>query len=545
MSSSDVRRRARRVAAESFGWDELRHGQEDAIAAVVDGTDTLCVMPTAYGKSAIYQVAGMLIAGATVVVSPLIALQRDQMTGIAQSPGEVDAVAVNSAQSDGRNEDAWESLAVAESEFIFLSPEQLAKPDVVRRLGEIGVSLFVVDEAHCISAWGHDFRPDYLRLGAVIEQLGHPATVALTATGALPVREEIVERLGMREPLVLTRGFDRPNLALSVARYESEDEKRDAVIDSIRNLDMPGLLYVGTRRAAAEYADALAEHGLRVAAYHAGLPAAERKRVHEAFHADELDVVAATNAFGMGIDKPNVRFVHHAAITASLDSYYQEIGRAGRDGEPADARLHYRAEDLGLRAYFTAKHADLDVAEAVVTALRHADGPVRTAELARVVGASTRKVGGMVGLLHDAAVLERVRGSIRISGSFTGSARDGAERAEEQSEMRERIAESRLEMMRGYAETTGCRRQFLLAYFGERLDEPCGNCDTCRAGTAEQSQHVAGDRFAENTRVRHAEWGEGTVMSTEDDRITVFFEEEGYRVLARSAIDENDLLDTI
>ncbi|MFD1861098.1 RecQ family ATP-dependent DNA helicase [Aeromicrobium camelliae] len=543
MPPHDTIARARGLAAEAFGWEELRGGQEDAISALAAGTDVLCVMPTAYGKSAIYQVAGMLVDGVTVVVSPLIALQADQLAGLEDAPNAPEAVAINSAQSEGRNEDAWSSLAVGESEFIFLSPEQLAKPDVVDRLREQTVSLFVVDEAHCVSAWGHDFRPDYLRLGAVIERLGHPVTLALTATGAPPVREEIVERLAMRDARIITRGFDRPNLWLGVNRHESEDRKREAVLDQVAELRKPGLVYVATRRAAEEYAEALTDRGLRAAAYHAGLRAAERRRVHEAFLDDELDVVAATSAFGMGIDKPNVRFVVHAAITESLDSYYQEAGRAGRDGEPALVELHYRQEDLGIRRFFAARHPDAELVRAIVSALEAADSPVSNAELARRLDVSPRKLSGHLGLLHDAVVVERVRTRIRLSPQFAGSPADAVERAEEQSAMRERIDESRLEMMRGYADTTGCRRQYLLRYFGESLDEPCGNCDTCDAGTAEAAEPVADDPFPVQTRVQHVEWGEGVVMSTEDDRITVFFESEGYKVLSREAIEEDDLLE--
>ncbi len=537
--------RARELAADAFGWDRLRNGQEDAIEALAAGRDTLCVMPTAYGKSAIYQIAGMLVEGATVVVSPLIALQLDQMDGLADAPDAPSAVAVNSAQSESRNEAAWETLAVGESEFVFLAPEQLAKAEVVDHLAEVGISLFVVDEAHCVSAWGHDFRPDYLRLGAVIERLGHPPTLALTATGAAPVRDEIVERLGFRDPLILTRGFDRPNLWLGVNRHESEDDKREAVIEQVTAQAAPGLVYVSTRRAAEEYAAALTERGLRAAAYHAGLPAKERTRVHEAFLDDALDVVAATSAFGMGIDKPNVRFVIHAAVTESLDSYYQEIGRAGRDGEPATIELHYRAEDLGLRRFFAARHPDADLVRAIVDALAGADGPVRNAELAKTVGANPRKVSGLVGLLHDAVVVERVHSGIRLSRRFEGSADEAVALAESQADMRERIDESRIEMMRGYAETQGCRRQYLLGYFGEPLEQPCGNCDRCDAGTSEAAEVIENDPFALQTRVRHAEWGDGVVMSTEDDRITVFFDSEGYKVLARTLIAEENLLETI
>jgi len=520
---------ARRLASDAFGWERLRTGQEDAIAAVAAGRDTLCVMPTAYGKSAIYQVAGMLREGCTLVISPLIALQRDQMAGLADAPDAPSAVALNSAQSQSANSRAWDAIALGASEFVFLAPEQLARPETVEALARAGVSLFVVDEAHCVSSWGHDFRPDYLRLAEVIERLGHPTTLALTATGAAPVREEIVARLGMRDPLVLTRGFDRPNLRLGVTRHETDAAKRDAVVAQVRHETIPGLVYVATRRAAEDYARALTEAGLRAAAYHAGLAAAERSRVHAAFSDDELDVVAATSAFGMGIDKPNVPFVVHAAVTESLDSYYQEIGRAGRDGEPATVELHYRPEDLGLRRFFAAKHPDRDLVRRIVTALRDEPGPVRNAGLAALVEASPRRVSALVGLLHDAVVVQRTRRGIRLAPGFAGSGDDAVERAAQQAAIRERIDQSRIEMMRGYAETLGCRRQYLLRYFGQESDRPCGHCDNCDAGLPEPDAEPADDMFPPHSRVRHAEWGEGAVMSVEEDRITVFFESEGTR----------------
>jgi ATP-dependent DNA helicase RecQ len=287
---------------------------------------------------------------------------------------------------------------------------------------------------------------------------------------------------------------------------------------------------------------------VQAAAYHAGLRAKERSEVHRRFLDDEVDVVVATSAFGMGIDKPDVRFVIHAAVTDSLDSYYQEAGRAGRDGEPAHVELHYRAEDLGLRRFFAAKHPDADLVRGIVTALQDAGRPVRPRALAEATGASTRRVSALVGLLTDAVVLERAGSGIRLSPAFRGGPDDAAVRAEEQAEMRERIDESRIEMMRGYAETLGCRRRYLLGYFGEPLDEPCGNCDNCDAGISEASEAgeaVADDPFPVQSRVRHAEWGEGVVMSGEDDRITVFFESEGYKVLARELIAEHGLLERI
>lgn len=559
------REQIRELAAQAFGWDSLRPGQEEAVRAIAGGQDTLAVMPTGYGKSAVYQLAGLLRPGATVVVSPLLALQADQLAQIADLPAGPGAVAINSSRTARVNESAWRTVSKGDTEFVFLAPEQLAKDDVIEHLRQSDVSLFVVDEAHCVSAWGHDFRPDYLRLGTVIDRLGHPPTLALTATGAAPVREEIVERLAMRDPLVLTRGFDRPNLWLEVDRHAAEQDKREAILTSILGQEVPGLLYVATRRQTVEYAQTLEEHGVRAAAYHAGLRVGERERVHEAFRDDELDVVVATSAFGMGIDKPNVRFVLHAGVPESLDAYYQEVGRAGRDGDPALAQLHFRPEDLGLRRFFTSKHVDENAVRALIAVLEEADEPLRAAELGRRIDVSARKVSSLLGLLHDAAVVIRDRGGARLLKSFVtsttkvGNTDDDASAdtapsvadaavglATEQAAMRQRIDASRLEMMRGYAETRGCRRQFLLGYFGEHLAEPCGRCDTCESGSAQEhletrqgtepSEESAG--FDAQTRVQHVDWGPGTIMSSEADRITVFFEQEGYKVLTRAALEE-------
>ena len=310
-------------------------------------------MPTGGGKSAVYQIPALLVPGPTVVVSPLIALQRDQVMALRKRIAG-SAVRANSEISRAAYREAFRAVRTGEAEFLFLAPEQLAKPETMAALRDAAPSIFVVDEAHCISSWGHDFRPDYLRLGEVIAELGHPTVIALTATAAPPVRAEIVERLRLREPELVVRGFDRPNIFLEVVHELDAAAKREAAVLRAAGSAKPGIVYVATRRAADEYAAELAEIGLAAAAYHAGLPVAERDRVQQEFMDGALDVVAATTAFGMGIDKADVRFVMHADVADSLDSYYQEIGRAGRDGAPALACLFYRPEDLGLRRFFAA-----------------------------------------------------------------------------------------------------------------------------------------------------------------------------------------------
>ncbi|MGI8406234.1 MAG: RecQ family ATP-dependent DNA helicase [Thermomicrobiales bacterium] len=265
------------VAQEKFGLEKLRPGQGEAIDGVLRGRDTLAVMPTGSGKSAIYQIAGVTIDGYTIVVSPLIALQQDQVESIVDmgagaAGAAVGAAAeVNSTLTDTERDDVFARLQEGKIEFLFLAPEQFANEDTMACLEKTPPALFVVDEAHCISEWGHDFRPDYLRLGAMIEQLGHPLTLALTATAAPPVRQEIIERLGMRDPAVVVKGFDRPNIRLAVETFEDEESKRDALLERIEASAKPGIVYAATRRDTEELANALAERGISAAAYHAGL----------------------------------------------------------------------------------------------------------------------------------------------------------------------------------------------------------------------------------------------------------------------------------
>jgi ATP-dependent DNA helicase RecQ len=406
-------------------------------------------------------------------------------------------------------------------------------------------SLLVVDEAHCISSWGHDFRPDYLRLHTAIERIGRPRVLALTATASPPVRDEIVSRLRLQDAVQVVSGFDRPNLALEVQAFRDDEQRREAVVMRAMGEAKPGLVYTATRKSAEAYAAALAELGIDAAAYHAGMRAADREDVHERFTTGRLDVVVATTAFGMGIDKADVRFVLHAEVADSLDSYYQEIGRAGRDGEPAVAALHYRQEDLGLRRFFASGSTDEKALRKVATLLNHADGAVEPTALAEEADLQPTRLAGLVNLLEQAGAVEvQADGAITAADDAPGP-RAAAEAAAEVADSHKKVEQSRVDMMRAYAETTGCRRQFLLAYFGETLAEPCGNCDTCAAGTAQEQADAGSSPYALQSRVAHATWGEGVVMRYEGDRIVVLFEEVGYRTLSLEAVAARGLLEPI
>jgi ATP-dependent DNA helicase RecQ len=529
--------RIERTAREAFGFEALRPGQREAIESVLAGRDTLAVMSTGSGKSAIYQIAGLLIPGATVVVSPLIALQRDQVEDLQQRQLG-GAAQLNSTVSAAAREAALAELAEDALEFVFLAPEQLSNDEVLTELAVADVSLLVVDEAHCISEWGHDFRPDYLKLGAVREALGRPTVLALTATAAPPVRDEITDRLNMADPEVIVRGFDRPNIHLSVERFQDERKRDRALVERVAATPGSGIVYTATRRRAEELAELIGERSL---AYHGGLPARERDGVQTAFMQGAVDVVVATTAFGMGVDKPDVRFVFHAEPAESIDAHFQETGRAGRDGEPAEAVLFFRAEDLGLRRFFAAGgHVGLDDLEAVVEAVRDAGGRADATELKEETGLSDSKLATAVSRLEDAGALE-VRPDGDVAKAPSAPPPDEAVRdAFIDDQRRREFDRSRVDMMRAYAETADCRRHFVLAYFGEPYEPPCGACDNCDAGTVEATPDDV--PFPVGARVVHGEWGAGVVQRYSGDAMSVLFDDVGYKTLAVELVVERVLL---
>jgi ATP-dependent DNA helicase RecQ len=523
-----------RVARETFGFEALRPGQREAIESVLEGRDTLVVMSTGSGKSAIYEISGFIKPGTTVVISPLIALQRDRIEAIERRvPGE--AAGVNSNVAEGERREAIEEFSEGELEYLFLAPEQLANHEVLDQVRESAPTLIVIDEAHCISEWGHDFRPDYLRLGSFIAEMGHPTVLALTATASPPVREEIVERLHMHDPLVVVRGFDRPNIWLGVERFHEEAPKRHALIQTTEQADKPGLVYAATRRSAEELAEALG-----ATAYHAGMSGRRRDQIQNDFMDDKTDVIVATTAFGMGIDKPNIRFVHHFDISESVDSYYQELGRAGRDGEQARAVLFYRPEDLGLRRFFAGGALGVDVIQSVAAAVFEKGRAVEPAAIRDELDLSETKLATAVSRLAESGALEALPSGEVAPGCGRDQLERAVQRAAEEEEKRHAFDRSRVEMMRAYAEHDGCRREFILSYFGEAYEGPCGNCDNCDAGL---SQASAADRpFPVGARVEHADWGQGAVQRYDGEQMTVLFDAVGYKTLSVPLVVEGGLL---
>ncbi|MBW3634494.1 MAG: RecQ family ATP-dependent DNA helicase [Chloroflexi bacterium] len=538
--SPDLSEVVDQAVQEKLGHEQLRPGQEEAVTAVLEGRDTLAVMPTGAGKSAIYQIAGALIPGATVVVSPLIALQRDQVEAIAEE-NVGDAALVNSTLRAAEREEALDEFEEGATEFLFLAPEQLANEEMLARLQAVKPTLFVVDEAHCISEWGHDFRPEYLRLGAVVETLAHPRILALTATASPPVQQEIVERLGMREPQIIVRGFDRPNIRLAVEGFADEEEKREELVARVLDAPKPGIVYAATRRHTEELAAALCQQGVNAVAYHAGMAAGERARIQEAFMSDAVDVIVATTAFGMGVDKPNVRFVYHLDVSESVDAYYQEIGRAGRDGEPAEAILFFRREDLNLRRFFAASgQVDADQMERVAEVVQDADGSLAIAEISEEVDLSKTKVTVALSRLEEVGAVD-VLPTGEVVATVEEDVAEAAEEAAEAQENLRKFARSRIEMMRAYADMRDCRREYILNYFGEGYAPPCGNCDNCEAGLVIATSSAA-QPFPVKSRVEHKEWGSGMVMRYAGDTMVVLFDSVGYRTLAVDLVVAKDLL---
>jgi ATP-dependent DNA helicase RecQ len=561
---------ATQLARSVFGYQDLRAVQRRALEPVLAGRDTLAVLATGSGKSAVYQLAGLLAGGLTVVVSPLVALQRDQLRGLAdlRTPDRrpVRAAQLNSSVHAAEARAARAAVVSGELDFLLLGPEQLERPATRELLssGARNCRLLVVDEAHLVSEWGLDFRPDYLQLADVRALLGDPQVLALTATAAPPVQCEITRRLAMRDPAVVVAGFDRPNIGLAVrvvhgGTAAQRTHADDVVVREVLAGDTPALVYAATRSHCEELAARLQRVVLSAEPYHAGLPHADRARTQDAFLGGTLDVVVATSAFGLGIDKPDVRTVVHASPPGSLDEYYQEVGRAGRDGQPARAVLVFNEADLRLPRLFAAaaRVRDDDVA-AVLAELARTDGPVSLADLGARVGMGPRRVERVVERLVDAQAATLHEGVVVPRATDAAADQLGAQRTHDDEAARQAVAASRIDAVRHYAETEHCRRAELLAYFGEAYTPPCGNCDNDRRPaphtlqgyrpTAEPPPPAAGPAPIERgvplqpgAHVVHRLWGGGTVLAADPHELLVVFDTVGYRHLT-PAVLTNGLL---
>ncbi|MFB9236793.1 RecQ family ATP-dependent DNA helicase [Plantactinospora siamensis] len=532
--------RLRRAAKNLFGWHTLRPNQLAAMRSVMKRRDTLVVLPTGAGKSAIYQIPASLIPGPTVVISPLLALQQDQIASLNERErSELRAVRISSHESASQQAAALEAIRDGSAEFLFITPEQLSNPDRMAEVRALRPALVAIDEAHCISAWGHDFRPDYLALGHLIRGIGRPAVVALTATASPPVRDDIIERLGLKDPTIVVSGLDRPNIFVEAALCPTEPYRWRRLIALLREDTRPGIIYVPTRRAAEELAEKLTKAGFPAEFYHGGMPANARHELHEAFLDDRVPIMVATSAFGMGIDKPNIAWVVHMALPDSPDSYFQEIGRAGRDGEPARALLLWQPEDIGLQRFFSGGMPDEKELRNLAALLRKE--PATKVTLRERSGLGPRKLGNMLALLEHVGAAAPTDNHMIGSPRYAPQPAEAARAAVAEAERQQAVQRSRTDMMRAYAETNGCRGQTLLAYFGEQMTDICGHCDNCAAGRSQPDDRASGP-FPVHSQVRHNEWGAGLVLNYEDDKMTVLFDEVGYKTLSVRVVSEQGLL---
>jgi ATP-dependent DNA helicase RecQ len=481
--TSTIPAAVRRSLRETFGFTELRDGQHDVIARVLRGEDTLAIMPTGAGKSLCYQLPALHLPGTTIVVSPLISLMKDQ----AEKLGEAGVAAeqLNSAQKASDQDASMDRIAEDGSAIVFATPERLADPEFRAAMGGRRVSLLVIDEAHCISQWGHDFRPAYLEIGAALEALGQPTVLALTATATAEVVDDIRHQLRRPRLHVVSTGMYRPNLVLKVRQVTNEDEKFDRLLQTLRETEGDGIVYTATVKACAALHERLVAAGVSATIYHGKLSAADRNAHQDAFMTGARRVMVATNAFGMGIDKSDIRFVVHYQVPGSAQAYYQEAGRAGRDGAPADCVLIFDRRDRQVQQFFLArKYPGAEDLQRLIDALAIApDGATLAEVVRRTDGLPKNRVSVALSLLREAGLArcDAAHGWRRCGPSAPGRRELGA-LAADYARKSERDREA-LERMVFYAQTGYCRWRVLLESFDETPPFDggrCGGCDNCR-----------------------------------------------------------------